>query len=75
MLPVFKLFIFLTFLLFMGIAGYKAYHFLNNKIRGSSNGWELLGFSLMLVLANVVLFFGGLWVLVKVYGFLSNFNS
>ncbi len=54
----------------MVLAGYKAYYYLNNKIEGSKTGWELLGFSLLLIAAYLILFFGGLYLLIKVYVFL-----
>lgn len=65
-----KLLLFLIFFLSMALAGYKAYRYLNHKIEESKSGWELLGFSLLLIAAYVILFFGGLYLLIKVYVFL-----
>jgi len=65
--PVLKFLIFFTFFVFMGAASFWAYKFLNNKIIGSRNGWQLIVYSLLLVFINVLIFFGGLWAMVKVY--------
>lgn len=66
-----KLFLFSIFFLLMGIAGYKAYRFLNDKIRGSESWGKLLGFTFLLIVANILLFFGGLYLLIEVYAFLG----
>ncbi|HVG41328.1 MAG TPA: hypothetical protein VM888_06930 [Chitinophagaceae bacterium] len=68
--PVFKVLILFTFFLFMSLAAYKAYIYFNNKITGSKNGWQLLLFSFLLILINIIIYFGGLWALIKVYTFL-----
>jgi hypothetical protein len=70
MQPVFKLILFLTFFLSVCTAGYKLYRYLNNKITGSDTGWQLFGFSLLLIGLNMLLFFGGIYLFIKLYVFL-----
>ena len=52
----------------MLIAGYSSFRHLDKKIKESETGWEILGYSFLLLLVNAVLFFGGLFVLIKSYG-------
>ncbi len=54
----------------MLMVGYSAFNYLNKKIKGSETGWEILGYSFLLILLNSILFFGGLFVLIKSYAFL-----
>jgi len=54
----------------MLIAGYSSFHHLNKKIKESETSWKILGYSLLLILINTALFFGGLFVLIKSYTFL-----
>ena len=70
MAPVYKLLLFLIIFAFMLIAGYSSFRHLDKKIKESETGWEILGYSFLLLLVNAVLFFGGLFVLIKSYGFL-----
>lgn len=70
MTPVYKLLLFLIIFALVLIAGYSSFRCLNRKINESETGWEILGYSLLLLLVNAVLFFGGLFVLIKSYGFL-----
>lgn len=74
MSPFYKLILFLVFFWFIGWAGFNAYKLLNRKIREAETGWEILLYALLLVLVNMGLFFGGLWLLIKTYGLLSAGN-
>lgn len=69
---VLKLLIFLVFFLSILVTGYKAYFIINNKITSSKNGWELIGFSLLLIFFYTLLFFGGLLAFIKAYDFLTD---
>jgi hypothetical protein len=69
--PILKLLLFLVFLAAAGVAGYKVYQFFNNKVRASNTWLEVIGYTLLLILANVVLFFGGLYLLVRVYAWVA----
>ena len=60
------------FVFCFAVAGYYAYKFLNKRIVESRTGWELLAYSLSLIAINVVLFFGTLVLLFKLYFFLTN---
>jgi hypothetical protein len=65
-------FVFLFFFVYLiAIGFYKAYKFCNDRITGSSSGWELLGFSLLLIIINAILFVGGLYALVEAFRFLT----
>jgi hypothetical protein len=65
-------FVLLAFFVYLiGMGFYKAYKFCNDKITGSSSGWELLAFSLLLIIINVILLVGGLYALVETFRFLS----
>jgi hypothetical protein len=68
---IFKLFLLVLFVFSFAIAVYYAYKFFNDRIIGSRTGWELLTWSLSLIAINLVLFFGGLLLLFKVYFFLT----
>lgn len=70
MTPVYKLLLFLIIFSLMLLWGYSAFGFLNKKINESETGWKILTYSLLLVLTCTVLFFGGLFVLIKSYAFL-----
>ena len=69
--PILKIALFFIFFFSIAIGGYKAYKYCNEKITGSSNGWKVLSFSLLLIVINLFLFFGGLYTLISVYTFLS----
>jgi len=69
---IFKLLIFIIFFVSTSIVGYKVYFIINNKITSSKNGWELLGFSLLLIFFYAILFFGSLLAFVKTYDFLMD---
>jgi hypothetical protein len=68
---VYKLVLFFVILGFMIIAGFRAFQYVNSKIMDTKTAWELLGYTILLILINGGLFFGGLWVLIKTYDFLS----
>jgi hypothetical protein len=55
----------------MIIGFYKLYRKLNDKIMGSHTLFQLIGFALLLILANSLLFVGGLFVFFKVYAYLT----
>jgi hypothetical protein len=70
MLIVFKLFLFAVIFSAFFVAAYKLYKVFNEKIIHAASGWGLLGYILLLVIANMALLFGGLFALIKLYGFL-----
>ena len=70
MSPVYKLLLFLIIFGLMLVAGYLSFRHLDKKIKESETGWEIVGYSLLLLLVNAVLFFGGLFVLIKCYAIL-----
>jgi hypothetical protein len=72
MIPVYKLLLFLIIFSLVLLSGYSLFRFLNRKINQSETGWQVLTYSLLLVLACTVLFFGGLFVLIKSYSFLGD---
>jgi ABC-type nickel/cobalt efflux system permease component RcnA len=55
----------------MVIGFYKLYHSLNEKITASQTLLQVLGYALILFVSCLLLFFGGLFTLFKVYLFLS----
>ena len=61
--------ILLAYLMIIGF--YKLYQLLNEKITGSQTLPQVLGYALLLFVSCLVLFFGGLLVLFKIYLFLS----
>ena len=65
-----RLVLFLSFFFGVAVAGYKVYRRLNERIVSSHSGWQLLGFSLLLIAVNVLLFFGGLFLFLKLYEYL-----
>ena len=54
----------------MLMGGYSSFGYLNKKTKESETGWEIFGYSLLLLLVNAFLFFGGLFILIKSYAFL-----
>lgn len=54
----------------MIIGFYRLYVLLNDRITGSRTLLQLVAYSLLLILANVVLFFGGLLFLFQLYLYL-----
>ena len=71
MSSILKLLVFGLVLLLIVVAAVASYRFLNKKILASSGLTGVLGYALLLVLSNVLLIYGGVWTLIKVYGFLS----
>ena len=72
MLPFYKLLLFLIISSLVLLSGYSLYRFLNRKINESETGLQVLSYSLLLVLACAVLFFGGLFVLIKNHNFVRD---
>ncbi|TMI85482.1 MAG: hypothetical protein E6H08_22465 [Bacteroidetes bacterium] len=72
MSPVYKLLLFIIIFGVVLMMGYSSFRYLNQKINESETGWELAGYSLLLLLVNVGLLLGGLFVLIKSYGFLAD---
>jgi len=70
MVPIYKLLLFLIIFALMLMGGYSSFGYLNKKIKESETGWEIFGYSLLLLLVNAFLFFGGLFILIKSYAFL-----
>ena len=70
--PVYKQLLVIIIFGLMLMMGYSSFRYLNRKINESETGWELTGYSLLLLLVNAGLLFGGLFVLIKSYGFLAD---
>jgi flagellar biosynthesis protein FlhB len=66
---VLKLVLFFLFLYFMINGFYRLYRFLNKRIMQSPSPLGVLGFTLLLIVVNVLLFCAGLVVFLKVYEF------
>ncbi|HVF95890.1 MAG TPA: hypothetical protein VM871_01130 [Flavisolibacter sp.] len=61
----------LLFVYGMIVGFYRLYVLLNDKITGSRSLLQLVGYALLLILANLLLFFGGLLLLFKAYLYLA----
>ena len=70
MIPVYKLLLFLIIFGLILTVGYSSFVYLNRKINESETGWQILGYSLLLLLVNSGLLVGGIFVLIKSYSFL-----
>ena len=68
---VLKILLYGTILLGAGIAGYRLYKVLNQKIKGAQTGWQLLGYSLLLIVAFALLATASLYLFVELYAFLA----
>jgi hypothetical protein len=68
---IFKLLVSALFIYLMVLGFYKLYVLLNDKITGSKNILQLVGYAMLLIVANLLLFFGGLLLLFEVYLYLS----
>jgi len=68
----YKFLVVLAGLIFMFIAGYYTYTFLNKKLRESNGVIALLVYAVVLFVALGTVYFGGLFVIAKVYGFLMS---
>lgn len=67
MLPILKI---MLFPLLGGIAfivGFRAYRYFNKKINSSGTIWQLVFYSLSLIVINIGIILGGLWALLTVY--------
>lgn len=71
MLPLLKLVLFLIVLAIVALLGFWCYKKLNEKIIGSGTMKMLLFYSLLLIAAGIVLIFGGMYILIFLYDFLS----
>ena len=71
MVSILKVLITIAIGVFMLIGGYYAYVFLNRKIRESVGMLDLLAYSVLLLAALGILYFGGLYVMIKVYNFFA----
>ncbi len=72
MTPVYKLLLFLIIFSLILMLGYSSFRFINRKINESETGWQILTWSLLLVLSCTVLLFGGLFALIHSYAFLAD---
>ena len=70
MTAILKLLVFGLVLLLIVVGGVSCYRILNKKILASNKLISVTGYALLLILANIALLYGGVWVLIKVYGFL-----
>jgi len=68
----FKLVIFLIVLSSMALLGYWCYKKLNQRIIASKTAVSLIFYSLILIVTNFIFLFGGIFILVKAYDFLSS---
>jgi hypothetical protein len=72
MSPVYKLALFIIIFGLLLVTGYSSFRYLNRKIKQSEAWWELTGYSFLLVLVNAGLLVGGLFLLIKSYGYLAD---
>jgi hypothetical protein len=70
--PVLKFLFFFFFLFMIAFVGYKTYQFFNTRIRNSVTGWQLLAYAFLLIVANLILFFGGLLLFLRAYSMLKS---
>lgn len=66
-----KFILFCVFVYAMILGFLRLYKLLNNKIIGSQTMTGVVGYALLLLAANVLLFFGGLALFYKLYVYLS----
>lgn len=66
---VFKLLFFASVFASVLLLGYYLYKKLNERIRNSETNWQLLANSLLLLIVFALLFFGGVSLLIWLYGF------
>jgi len=69
---VYKFLITIAIAAFMLFGGYYSYIFLNRKIKESAGLLDLLFYSVLLFAAFGLIYFGGLYLMAKVYIFLSS---
>lgn len=72
---VIKVVLFLLIIFVAGLLGYRVYRFLNNRIRSSETGWQLLAYSALLFVASAVLFIGLFFALAYIYLFFATEQS
>lgn len=72
MAPVYKLALFIIIFGLLLVTGYSSFLYLNRKIKESESGWEIAGYSFLLVLVNGSLLVGGMLLLIKSYGYLAD---
>lgn len=71
MATILKLFLFCLFVYGMIIGFYRLYKALNARIIGANTMAGVAGYALLLICANLVLFFGGIVLFYQLYHFLS----
>ena len=67
-----KLVVFLIVLASMMLMGYWMYRKLNERIIASESAAWLIFYSLLMIAGNFMLLFGGIFMLMRVYDFLSS---
>jgi hypothetical protein len=67
-----KLLIFFIVLSSMALLGYWFYKKLNQRILASETAGSLIFYSLMLIVSNFILLFGGIFLLIKTFELLSS---
>ena len=72
MSDLFKLMVFLIVLASIMLISYWGYKKLNQRIVASESAASLIFYSLLLIAGNLLLLFGGIYILVKAYDFLSS---
>jgi hypothetical protein len=71
MFPLLKVLLFPLLAAIVMLAGYKAYVYFNEKIKGSATLTALLLYACSLIAVSIGLIIGGMLVLVKIYEWLS----
>lgn len=71
MSDVFKFLLFASIGVLLLWAGFFIYKKINQRIVNSDTGWQLLGNGLLLFLVLALLFSGGIYLLITVYGLLK----
>ena len=71
MLTILKLVLFGLFIYVMLIGFYRAFRLLNVKITGSRTFLQVIGYAMLLIVLNLLLFFAGIYLFLKLYMFLS----
>jgi hypothetical protein len=68
---VLKLVLFGLFVYVMILCFYRTYRLLNDKITGSQTLFQVIGYALLLILTNLLLFGVGTFLFLQVYAFLT----
>ncbi len=66
-MPLLKLFFFGLILILMVFVAVTTYRWLNKKIIGSQKLTALVGFSVLLLIINAIILFGGIYLLLVLY--------